>query len=162
MTMVSKSNPAAQTGDVEEPLDLVTVRLGNQLVGLPIDRVRDVFQVPAITPVPLAPASVAGIANLRGRIVLLIDLATRLGLVANPPKGARMAVGIDWQGETYGLLVDTVGDVLHVPVAQATLAPATIAETWARHVRRIIKLDREVMIEIDLDGLLGSSLHAAA
>ena len=158
---LSSSHPSVpdETG---EALDLVTVRLGSQLIGIPIDRVRDVFQVPAIAPVPLAPAGVAGLANLRGRIVLLVDLAARLGLIAHPPKGARMAVGIDWHGETYGLLVDSVGDVLHVPAAQATVAPATFSEPWARHVRQIVKLDREVMIELDLDELLGSPLHAAA
>lgn len=146
----------------EERLNLVTVRLGRQLIGLPIERVRDVFQVPAITAVPLAPASFAGLASLRGRIVLLVDLAVRLGMPATPPKGARMAVGIDWRGETYGLLVDAVGDVLHVPLAQEAMAPAISNEAWARYVRQIFKLDREILIELDLDMLFGLSLDAAA
>lgn len=145
-----------------EALHLVTIRLGTQLIGLPIDRVRDVFQVQAITPVPLAPKSIAGLANLRGRIVLLVDLAARLGLPSQPPKGPRMAVGIDWGGETYGLLVDAVGDVVAVSAALTANVSPNLAESWARYVRHLFKLDREVLIELDLRALLGSPFQHAA
>ena len=145
-----------------EDLQFVTVRLDNQLIGLAIENVRDVFQVQTITPVFLAPPSIAGISNLRGRIVLLVDLADRLALPSRPAKGPRMAVGIDWRGETHGLLVDSVGDVLSVPATSGTPVSPSLTESWARYVGRLFQLDREVMIELDLNALLGSPFQQAA
>ena len=60
--------------------DYVTVRIDGQLFGLPILQVQDVFTPDAITMVPLAPNEIAGVLNLRGRIVTAIDMRLRLGL----------------------------------------------------------------------------------
>ena len=58
----------------------VTVVTGGQLFGLKLERVRDVFVPRGLSEVPLAPPEVAGLLNLRGRIVTAIDLRRRLGL----------------------------------------------------------------------------------
>ena len=70
------SNEGA-TGNVTE---YVTAMIGGQLFGLPILRVQDVFTPERLTRVPLAPPEIAGVLNLRGRIVTLIDMRRRLGL----------------------------------------------------------------------------------
>ncbi|MGH6664506.1 MAG: chemotaxis protein CheW, partial [Pseudolabrys sp.] len=59
--------------------EYVTAMIGGQLFGLPIVRVQDVFIPERLTRVPLAPPEIAGILNLRGRIVTLIDLRRRFG-----------------------------------------------------------------------------------
>ena len=56
--------------------------MGGQLFGLPISRVQDVFVPDRLTRVPLAPPEIAGLLNLRGRIVTAIDMRRRLGLDA--------------------------------------------------------------------------------
>ena len=60
--------------------EYVTVTIGDHLFGLPIARVQDVFVPDRLTRVPLAPPEVAGILNLRGRIVTAIDMRSRLDL----------------------------------------------------------------------------------
>ena len=60
--------------------EYVTAMVGGQLFGLPIRRVQDVFIPDRLTRVPLAPPEIAGVLNLRGRIVTLIDMRLRLGL----------------------------------------------------------------------------------
>ena len=60
--------------------EYVTAMIGGQLFGLPILRVQDVFVPERLTRVPLAPPEIAGVLNLRGRIVTLIDMRGRLGL----------------------------------------------------------------------------------
>ena len=60
--------------------EYVTATIGSQLFGLPIRRVQDVFMPERVTRVPLAPPEIAGVLNMRGRIVTLIDLRRRLGL----------------------------------------------------------------------------------
>ena len=66
--------------------------IGGQLFGLPILRVQDVFMPERLTRVPLAPPEIAGVLNLRGRIVTLIDMRRRLGLA-----DARRSDGRRWR-----------------------------------------------------------------
>src|SRR5271157_3675628 len=57
-----------------------TFYLGRLWFGIAVERVQEVISSPAITPVPLAPRAVAGLINLRGQIVTVIDLPRRLGI----------------------------------------------------------------------------------
>ena len=65
-----------------------------------------------LTRVPLSSPEIAGVLNLRGRIVTAIDMRRRLGLPPRSDGRPPMAVGIELKGESYGLLIDTVGEVL--------------------------------------------------
>ena len=56
-------------------------------------------------PVPLSPPEVAGVLNLRGRIVTLIDMRRRLGLGSREDGQQAMAIGVESRGESYGLLI---------------------------------------------------------
>ncbi len=75
--------------------EYVTVTVEAQLFGLPIARVQDVFIPDRLTRVPLAPDEVAGILNLRGRIVTAIEMRSRLGLPPRPAGQPVMALGVD-------------------------------------------------------------------
>ena len=94
--------------------EYVTVTIGEHLFGLPISRVQDVFVPDRLTRVPLAPPEVAGILNLRGRIVTAIEM--RAGSISARARRASpvMAIGIELKGESYGLLVDAVGEVMQL------------------------------------------------
>ena len=78
--------------------EYVTVTVGGQLFGLPIARVQDVFVPSKLTRVPLAPDDIAGIINLRGRIVTAIDMRHRLGLDKTGQQEP-LAVGVGCEGE---------------------------------------------------------------
>ena len=67
--------------------EYVTAMIGGQLFGLPISRVQDVFMPERMTRVPLSSDDVAGVLNLRGRIVTAIDMRARLGLPKNEDEG---------------------------------------------------------------------------
>jgi len=143
---------------------LISVRIEGQLIGLPITSVRDVFAITTMTPVPRADRAVAGLVNLRGHIVTILDLGCLLGSRKQDYTRAEapMAVGVEWQGEVFGLVVDEIGDVLSLHAESSETMPATMSQAWARFTRRVHKLDRELMIEIDLHSLLESmSLQAA-
>src|SRR6266436_2667469 len=96
----------------ESTVEYVTATIGGQLFGLPISRVQDVFIPERMTRVPLAPPEVAGLINLRGRIVTAIDMRRRIGLPAREGNTPLMAVEVVCKGESYGLLIDTIGEVL--------------------------------------------------
>ena len=77
---------AVSNGPMEE---FVTVVIADQLFGLPISRVQDVFMLKDMTVVPLTIPEIAGVLNLRGRIVTAIDMRTRLGLPPRDEGGKR-------------------------------------------------------------------------
>jgi purine-binding chemotaxis protein CheW len=149
---------------ITDEIQLVSVRIEGQLIGLPITSVRDVFSIHAMTPVPKADRAVTGLVNLRGHIVTILDLGSLLNSRRSERKSDQepMAVGVEWQGEVFGLVVDEIGDVLSLVADTSEAMPANMSPNWARFTRRVHKLDRELMIEIDLHALLETmSLQAA-
>ncbi len=149
---------------IVDEIQLVSVRIEGQLIGLPITSVRDVFSIHAMTPVPNADRAVTGLVNLRGHIVTILDLGSLLNSRRSEQRGEQepMAVGVEWQGEVFGLVVDEIGDVLSLAADSSDEMPANMSPTWARFTRRVHKLERELMIEIDLHALLETmSLQAA-
>src|SRR5215831_4583774 len=117
----------------ESVIEYVTVMLDGQLFGLPIARVQDVFMPDRLTRVPLAPPEIAGVLNLRGRIVTAVDLRVRLGMARRSDGRPPMAVGIELKGESYGLLIDSVGEVLKL--ADGTREPNPV--NLDQHLKRV-------------------------
>ena len=130
----------------------VEVRLAGQLLGLAVSEVRDVVRMGAVTPVPRAPACVAGVMNLRGRIATAIDLRLRLGLPPRQAGGPAMGVVVEADGHPYALVVDAVGDVV---AADGELAPCpvTLAPVWRAVAQGVVK-STELMIVLDVAALL--------
>ena len=142
--------------------EYVTAMVGGQLFGLPIRRVQDVFIPERLTRVPLAPPEIAGVLNLRGRIVTLIDLGFRLGLVREDNGGPAMAIGVEMNGESYGLLIDSVGEVLKLDGAALERNPINHDPRLASVSTGIFRLDGQLLMVIDVDRILDISIHAAA
>ena len=143
--------------------EYVTAVVGGQRFGLPILRVQDVFVPERLTLVPLAPPDVAGLINLRGRIVTLIDLRSRLGLGAAPAGDEPpMAIGIEWRGESYGLLVDNVGEVLKLDDNRREANPVNLDSRLAELSTGIHRLDDQLLVLIDVDRVLNLTEKAKA
>ena len=134
--------------------EYVTMTIGDHLFGLPIFRVQDVFVPARVTRVPLAPPEVAGILNLRGRVVTAIDMRSRLDLGARAPGTPVMAIGIELKGEFYGLLVDSVGEVLQLRNDACEANPANLDAGLARVAAGIYRLEGQLMVVLDVDRVL--------
>jgi purine-binding chemotaxis protein CheW len=146
----------------EQLTEYVTVIIGNQLFGLPIARVQDVFVPERLTRVPLSPPEVAGVLNLRGRIVTAIDMRCRLDLDQRAEGQPVMAIGIDLHGESYGLLVDAVGEVLKFPNSASEAKPANLDPRWARVASGVIRLEGQLLVVLDVDRVLDTKNRAVA
>ena len=138
----------------ENVVEYVTATVGGQLFGLPISRVQDVFAPDRLTRVPLAPPEIAGLLNLRGRIVTAIDLRRRLGLDAPAGAAPRMAVGVEWKGESYGLLIDVIGEVLKLPTSGREDNPVNLDPGLARVSAGVHRLDGKLLVILDVDRVL--------
>jgi purine-binding chemotaxis protein CheW len=142
--------------------EYVTATIGGQLFGLPILRVQDVFMPERLTRVPLAPPEIAGILNLRGRIVTLIDLRRRFGLGERADGETSMAIGVEQRNESYGLLIDSVGEVLNLDDAAREPNPINLDERLARVSAGIHRLDGQLLIIVDVDCVLDLGTSAIA
>ena len=141
----------------EQVTEYVTVMIGGQLFGLPISRVQDVFMPDRITRVPLSAPEIAGVLNLRGRIVTAIDMRRRLGLPPRTDEKPSMAVGIELKGESYGLLIDTVGEVMKLGDATRESNPVNLDSRLARVSGGVHRLDGQLMVILDVDHVLNNN-----
>jgi purine-binding chemotaxis protein CheW len=148
------------TGSVRE---FVTFRIAEQLFGVEVTEIHDVFQPHAITVVPLAPPEIAGVLNLRGRIVTTVCARRRLGLPQRSPADpAPMAVGIEKGGDSYGLLVDSVDEVLKLPDSDYEAVPVNLDPRWAQVSRGVYRVDGQLLVALDVERLMDLDLKAAA
>ena len=154
------SEPGQAAADLTT--EYVTVTIGDHLFGLPIFRVQDVFALDRLTRVPLAPPEVAGVLNLRGRVVTAIDMRARLDLGAREKDAPVMAIGIEMKGESYGLLVDSVGEVMRLANSACEAKPANIDARLSRVAAGIYRLDGQLLVVLDVDRVLDIGNNAVA
>ena len=158
MSMDEQQLDASEKGVTE----FVTAMIGGQLFGLPISRVQDVFMPERMTRVPLASEEVAGVLNLRGRIVTAIDMRARLGLPKNEDDVAPMAIGVDLRGESYGLLIDNIGEVLKLADDGCEVNPVNLDPRMAKMAGGVHRLNGQLMVVLDVDRVLDIGLDKLA
>ncbi len=137
--------------------EYVTLVIAEQLFGLPISRVQDVFMPERLTRVPLAAPEIAGVLNLRGRIVTAVDMRVRLGLPPHENARPLMAVGIEVKGESYGLLIDSVGEVLKLADETREANPVNLDSRLARVSAGVHRLEGQLLVVLDVDRVLVTS-----
>src|SRR5437660_11662512 len=155
---MTKANEKFDDGVTE----YVTVMLDGQLFGLPISRVQDVFMPDRLTRVPLSSPEIAGVLNLRGRIVPAVDLRRRLGMPPRSDAGAPMAVGIELRGESYGLLIDSVGEVMKLAEETREPNPVNLDARLARVSAGVHRLDGQLLVILDGDRVLDMAADTIA
>lgn len=134
--------------------DFVTVLIADQWFGIPVRLIHDVFSPQAITQVPLAQPEVAGVLNLRGRIVTAIDMRSKLSLPKRDGADGGMAVGIEKHGESYGLIIDQVGEVLSLDADTYERNPANLDPRWRGVSRGVYRLEGSLLVVLDVDRVL--------
>lgn len=136
-------------------LHLIAFQLEREEYGVPVASVREVSRVGEITRVPQAPEHIRGVMNLRGRILPVLELRTRLGhppLLAPGPR-ARVVVA-EIHGRVLGLLVDAVAQVLKVPSDRVVPPPDDARSAAADYLTGVAQLDDRLIILLDLERML--------
>jgi purine-binding chemotaxis protein CheW len=142
--------------------DLVSVVVADHTFGIPVEHVRDVLLPPRMTRIPLAPPEVAGMLNLRGRIVVAIDLRQRLGFEPAPAGKRQMCVVVEHEGELYSLLVDAVGEVLCPEEASFEGNPSTLDPVWRDVSAGVYRLEGVLLVLLDIARTLDLRSPSAA
>ncbi|MBL1422235.1 MAG: chemotaxis protein CheW [Alphaproteobacteria bacterium] len=141
--------------------EYITVVIAGQLFGLPILEVQDVFMPETITSVPLAAREIEGVLNLRGRIVTAINMRRRLGVEAAKEGHEIMAVGIEYKEESYGLIIDDVGEVLKLDMKNFEANPTNLDPKWADVSAGVFRLEKELLVVLDVVKVL-DIIHSQA
>lgn len=142
--------------EVEEELLTATFELrGDRVFGIDATLIQEVVMVGEITPARHAADYVAGIRNLRGRIITVIDLGVRLGLgpVEIGPE-SRILIA-DWKGEPVGLLVDRVADAIAMQAGDVEPAPPNLHGVQMQTLRGVFRSGKRLAALLDLAAVLG-------
>ncbi|MBI9114594.1 chemotaxis protein CheW [Sanguibacter suaedae] len=134
----------------------VTFRIGEALYGVEVMRISETLGHHPRTPVPLAPAGIAGLVNLRGQVVMTVDLRPRLGLEPLDPHAESMMVVVEIEDDSISLLVDEVGEVLMLDDDQFETPPDTLSPGARELITGAFKLESGLLLTLDVDAALAA------
>lgn len=140
----------------EIQLVVFTLKQGNITCeyGVPITKVQEIIPMTTPTKIPQTPDFVEGIINLRGKIIPIIDLKKRFEMGRSEITNETRSVVVEVEGQTVGIIVDEVSEVLRLPVNSIEPPPAVIGGITAEYLKGVGKLDDRLLILLDMDKIL--------
>ncbi len=128
-----------------------TFFLKDQFYGVPVQQVQEVIRYQEMTRVPLVPPVIRGLINLRGQIVMALDLRRRFGMEDRPDSQLPMNVVVRTDDGAVSFLVDEIGDVLEVDEEHFERPPETVQGLARDLVRGVYKLQERLMLILDTE-----------
>lgn len=123
----------------------------DQFFGLPVQQVQEVIRYQEMTRVPLVPQVIRGLINLRGQIVMALDLRRRFGMEERPESELPMNVVVRTDDGPVSFLVDEIGDVLETSEENFEPPPETLQGQARELVRGVYKLPERLMMVLDTE-----------
>lgn len=145
---------SGHSAEHDQGLLVTTCRLAGALWGIDALRVQEIIRAGRLTPVHHARPEIAGLINLRGRLVTIIDLHCALGFGPIDRRAANRIVIVDWEGEHVGLLVDAVADVLSANQQQLEDVPSSVDPVRRALLRGVLQEADGVIAFLDVDAVL--------
>lgn len=137
-------------------IELLAFKLGREMYAVPIDQVREVMKLWAVTPVPNSPGHVLGVTTLRGAVLPVIDLGRILGIPEGQRDDKSRIVVASINDERTGIVVDRVQGVMRIREDEIRPAPETIEHApGAEYLKGIVRRDERLYILLDLEKAAG-------
>jgi purine-binding chemotaxis protein CheW len=143
-----------------EKLYLLAMLAGTR-IAVEAGEVEAVVRLTDISPVPGMGVHVAGLSALRSRVLTIIDVAAIVHGRATPPEQRGLAIIADISGHSYGLMVDSVTDICHVPEGELPLR-GQLDAAWAPFARAIVEHDGDSWLLVSLAGFIEGCAAAPA
>ncbi|HWA75496.1 MAG TPA: chemotaxis protein CheW [Polyangiaceae bacterium] len=147
---------------MSETTQFCTFVVDDLLFGVDVTRVQEVIRFQEMTNVPLAPRMVRGLINLRGQIVMAVDLRERLCLPARQSDELPMNVVIRGLDGSVSLLVDSIGDVIEVSGTSFEAPPSTMLAAHRQVVDAVCKLPNRLLLVLDPERALSLGSEPAS
>lgn len=129
------------------PARFVSFRLDQRLYALPLDHVERALRMVAVTPVPEAPAWVAGVIDLQGRVIPVVDLRQRFEQTTRDVRAEDRLLIVQVQERAMALMVDEVTEVLAVPSPQVEASAGLVPDS--RPLKAVIRRDEDLILVLD-------------
>jgi purine-binding chemotaxis protein CheW len=147
---VTGTTPSPETADQALSRQYSTFDVAGSYFGIDVLQVQEVLRYQEMTPVPLAPAVIEGLINLRGQIVTALDMRRRLGLPPRASGQTAMNVVVRTEEGAVSLLVDEIGDVVEVDSASFERPPENLDPAIRDLVKGIHKLKDRLLLVLDI------------
>lgn len=140
----------------QENLHLVAFELSGEEFGVDIMQVSEVIPVPRITRIPQAPECIKGLINLRGKILVVIDLNRRLGFSSKETDSLSRIIIVEIRDTVIGMLVNSVKEVIRLPLSSIEPTPEMIkSKINAEYLNGVGKTGNRLLILLNLARVLG-------
>jgi purine-binding chemotaxis protein CheW len=128
-----------------------TFYLDRLLFGVESQKIQEVVTYRSLRPVPLAPAAVSGLMNLRGQVVVALELRRQLEMPDRASDQSPVCLVVSAANGTVCLLADEVGSVVDVEDRTFEASPETLSRRLRSVIRGVHKLEHELMHVLDTD-----------
>ncbi|HEX3032528.1 MAG TPA: chemotaxis protein CheW [Bacillota bacterium] len=137
-----------------EEKQFVVFQLSKETYGVDIGQVSEIITMQQITKVPHTIEFIEGIINLRGRVIPVVDLRKRFGLPCDEITRNTRIVVIEIGGNTLGMIVDGVSEVLRISGDIVEAPPPAITNVDADYLEGVAKLEDRLIILLNLEKVL--------
>lgn len=137
-----------------DSIQLCTFYIDEHLFGIEVDRIQEVIKNHQMTPVPLSPAFVGGLINLRGQIVMAIDLKDKMNLPKSSANTVQMNIVLRNEDSLISLLVDSVGDVISVAPEQIESEQHHLPQEIGKLISGICKTESALLMVLNPEQLI--------
>ncbi len=150
-----------QQGETTGSIQLVSFRLAQEEYGIEITKVQEIILMGEITRVPQTPQYIKGLINLRSTVIPIVDLRTRFDMSEQEATDETRIMVVNVTGKTIGIIVDAVSEVQRVLQEQIAPPPPTVAGLEKDYLTGLVKLEKCLLIMLDIDRILGDDGDAA-
>jgi purine-binding chemotaxis protein CheW len=155
MTREAPNSDGKQTEGIGS-MQLVSFRLAQEEYGIEITKVQEIILMGEITRVPQTPEYIKGLINLRSTVIPIVDLRLRFGLSQESTTDETRIMVVNVAGKTIGIIVDAVSEVLRISKDQIAPPPPTVAGLGREYLTGLVKLEKRLLILLDIDKILGA------
>lgn len=153
---VLKPNRSSQRqADAAGTIQVVSFRLANEEYGIEITKVQEIILMGEITRVPQTASYIKGLINLRSMVIPIVDLRLRFAMGEEVPTDETRIMVVNLEGKTIGIIVDAVSEVLRISKEQIAPPPPTVSCVGRDYLTGLAKLDKRLLILLDVDRILG-------
>ncbi len=154
MSIENFNKETLKNGDVHRFLEF---SLGTEDYAIPLLSVREVISVPETTPIPKAPPHFLGIMNLRGQVISVVDLRTKLKIKAKEENQEESVIIVDINGMNLGIVVDSINKVLAFNTNEINEVPEIDTQVNADYIQGVYRKEDTLTVLLDVAKVLDLS-----
>jgi purine-binding chemotaxis protein CheW len=146
--------------EVINSLQVVCFKIGNEEYGIDILKVQEIQKVPKVLKLPFAQDHILGVVDLRGKVIPIIDLGKKFGIIADLTKSSRIII-VDIGGKRIGLAIDSVSNVIKIDTDKIDPPPPVVKGISSKYIIGVAKIDGGFIVILDINQIFSAEELAA-